>query len=193
MLFCYNTHLYTLISFFSGFLVSFQLCREIAHLRNELIRLPKAKVLFIDETFLRLSAVPRKTLVAPGESKFVVADETATYAERYDMIACCSGERVFPPKIFTPQDRKDFGVAGVRKHMVLKYIEDILAQAAGSLDLYPLVLVMDKSTAHNSGEMLQMFHDNGCQDMQRIYLMPTNIAKRMSPLDNSLFHTWKLK
>jgi hypothetical protein len=157
------------------------------------MRLPKSNVLFIDETYLRLNAVPSKTLVAPGQSKFVVAEDTSAYAARYDMIACCSGTRVFPPKIFTPADRQALGVKGIRKHMILKYIEDILAQAAGALDLYPLVLVMDKSTAHNAGEMLQMFHDNGCQDMQRIYLMPTNSAKRMSPLDNSLFHSWKLK
>ena len=174
-------------------LVSVQLCREIAHLRRELIRLPKAKVLFIDKTYLRLSAVPSKTLVAPGQRKYVVAEETSAYSERYDMIACCTGERVLPPKIFSPEDRATLGVQGIRKHMVLKYIEDILAQAAGALDLYPLVLVMDKSTVHNADEMLQMFHDNGCQDMQTIYFMPTNSAKRMSPLDNTLFHTWKLK
>jgi MoaA/NifB/PqqE/SkfB family radical SAM enzyme len=131
--------------------------------------------------------------VAPGEHKYVEAEETAAFSARYDMIACCCGERVFPPMIFTPEDRTRLGVDGVRKFMVLKYIEDILAQAAGDLDLYPLVLVMDKSTAHNADEMLQMFHDNGCQDMQTIYYMPTNSAKRMSPLDNSLFHTWKEK
>src|ERR1700733_14295146 len=39
--------------------------------------------------------------------------------------------------------------------------------------------------------MLQAFHDVGCQDMQTIYLMPTNSAKRLSPLDNGLFHQWK--
>jgi hypothetical protein len=175
------------------FLVSFEHCRAIARLRRELMRLDKMKVLFIDETHLRLNAAPRHTLVAPGEQAFVVADDTSTYAARYDMIACCSGNRVFPPKIFSPEDREALGVSGIRKHMVLKYIEDILAQAAGALDLYPLVLVMDKSTVHNAVEMLQEFHDNGCQDMQTIYFMPTNGAKRMSPLDCGLFHTWKEK
>jgi hypothetical protein len=177
--------------FLSIFVVSFRLCREIGSLRRELIRLSKDKVLFIDETYLRLSSVRHRTLVAPGEQKYIAVDDTSSYAARYDMIACCSGNRVFPPKIITPQDRAAVGTAGVTKQMVLDYIQDILAQAAGALDLYPLVLVTDKSTSHNAGEMLQMFHDNGCQDMQTIYSMPTNSAKRLSPLDNSLFAHWK--
>ena len=66
------------------------------------MRLAKSKTLFLDETHLYLSEVRHRTLVAPGEQRFVVTGETDAYAARYDMIACCSGERVFPPVIFTP-------------------------------------------------------------------------------------------
>ena len=31
----------------------------------------------------------------------------------------------------------------------------------------------------------------GCQDVQDIWFMPKQAAKRMSPLDNALFHDWK--
>ena len=107
------------------------------------------------------------------------------------MIACCSGERVFPPIIFTPKERKELKVEGIRHWMLLKYIDNILAQAVGALDLFPLTLIMDRSPIHNTDEILQAFHDRGCQDMQMVYLMPAYSAKRLSPLDNSLFHQWK--
>lgn len=145
----------------------------------------------MDETSFRLNAVRPRTLVAPGEQRYVVVEETSSYAARYDMIACCTGERVLPPMIFTPKDRERLGVKGIRKEMVLTYIYQIMGQAVGALDLFPQTLVVDGSTAHNTGEMLQAFHDAGCQDIQTIYTMPTNSAKRLSPLDNDLFHDWK--
>lgn len=166
-------------------------CLDIARLRRVIISQSKSKILFLDETFIRIGAAPRTTLVAPGETAYIVVDDTSTYALRYDMIGCISGDKLFPPIIFSPKDRAEWGQLGVSKEMVLYYIEHILAQAAGALDLFPLSLVIDKSTSHNPGQMLQAFHDHGCQDMQTIWFMPTNAAKRMSPLDNSLFHQWK--
>ncbi len=123
-------------------------------MRRTLMAQSKSKVLFLDETALRLNAVRHRTLVAPGEQKFVVVEQTDTYAERYDMIACISGDRVFPPMIFSPSDRTRLGVKGITKAMVNTYIDNLLAQAVGALDLFPLTLVVDGSTAHNTGEML---------------------------------------
>ena len=75
--------------------------------------------------------------------------------------------------------------------MLLQYIDNILAQAVGALDLFPLSLVMDRSSVHSTDEILQASHDRGCQDMQTVCLMPAYSAKRLSPLDNSLVHPWK--
>ena len=132
-------------------------------MRRELMRLAKSKTLFLDETYLRLSTVRHRTLVAPGEQRFVVVEETDAYASRYDMIACCSGEKVFPPMIFTPEDRKMLGVRGITKKLLLSYIRSTLAQAVGNLNLFPLTLVVDRSPVHNVSEILQTFHDAGCR------------------------------
>ena len=96
-------------------------------MRRELMRLAKSKTLFLDETYLRLSTVRHRTLVAPGEQRFVVVEETDAYASRYDMIACYSGEKVFPPMIFTPEDRKRLGVRGITKKLLLSYIRSTFA------------------------------------------------------------------
>ena len=161
---------------------------DIAYVRRELMRHAKSKLLFLDETHVCIGICQTHTLVAPGESRYVVVDDTDSYAPRYDMIACISGDRLFPPRIFTPEERARHDVKGIRKWMLEQFIEQLLAQAAGLMDMWPLTLVMDRASIHKPDELLQLLHDCGCQDMQTVYLMPAYGAKRLSPLDNSLFH-----
>src|SRR5690348_11242067 len=82
-------------------------CEQIADMRRKLQRRNTSHVLFLDETALRLSEAPTHTLVLPHQQPFVVASETSSYASRYDMIACCVGDRVLLPKIYSPKDRSD--------------------------------------------------------------------------------------
>lgn len=159
-------------------------------MRRKLQRISKDRVIFLDETAVRLSEAPTSTLVLPDQQPYVLATETSAYSKRFDMIACCNSKQVFPPMIFTPAERSDSGVRGINKTMLIKYIQDILAQQVGALDKYPVFLVLDRAAIHK-GNLLQEFHDMGCQDLKDILLMPANAAKRMSPLDNSLFHDWK--
>lgn len=159
-------------------------------MRRKIQRISKDRVLFLDETAVRLSEAATSTLVARGQQPYVLATETSSYSRRFDMIACCNGNQVFPPMIFTPSERSDAGVRGINKKMLVKYIQTILAQSIGALDKYPIFLVLDRASIHQ-GDLLQEFHDMGCQDLKDILLMPTNAAKRMSPLDNALFHDWK--
>jgi hypothetical protein len=180
-----------LCSFLFVSLVSSELCDDIADLRRKIQRLNKAKVLFLDETQLKLNAAPTHTLVALGEKEYVVVEDTSAYAKRYDMIACITSKEVLPPIIYTPDERKTLSVRGINTKMLVTYIQQILAQACGALDRYPLYLILDKATCHSKSQLLEAFHDNGCQSLVDIWSMPTQAAKRMSPLDNSLFHEWK--
>ena len=168
------------------------LCDQIADMRRKLQRIDKRRVLFLDETALRLSAAPTHTIVLPGEQPYVLATETSAYSKRYDMIAVCTGDRVLVPTIFTPKERKDADVRGINRSMLLQFIDDVLAQAVEGLDRYPLTLVLDKATIHlDTDAIRQAFHDRGSQSIKDILIMPPNAAKRMSPLDNALFHDWK--
>lgn len=167
-------------------------CEQIASLRRKLQRVDKRNVLFLDETALRLNAAPNHTLVLPGEQPFVEATDTSSYAARYDMIAVCNGERVLLPKIFSPAERRGADVKGINGAMLHQFIDDTLAQAVEGLDRYPLTLVLDRAPIHlNTDAIRQAFHDRGSQSISDILLLPPNAAKRMSPLDNSLFHDWK--
>jgi hypothetical protein len=167
-------------------------CEQIAEMRRKLQRIRTTHVIFLDETAVRLSEAPTHTLVLPGESSYVLATETSSYARRYDMIACTVGDRVLMPKIYTPQERSDAGVKGINGSMLLQFIDDTLAQAVEGLDRYPLTLVLDRAPIHtNLDAIRQAFHDRGSQSITDILLMPPNAAKRLSPLDNSIFHDWK--
>lgn len=134
---------------------------------------------------------PTRTVVAPGRTRYVVVEDTDQYAPRYDMIACVSAERVFPPIIFTPKDRIDWHVKGIRKWMLHKYINEVLAQSVEALDEYGVVLVMDRSSIHNPQQMLEEFQDAGCGVIKEVRFMPAYAGKRLNPLDNSIFHEWK--
>ena len=168
------------------------LCDQIADLRRKLQRIDKRRLLFLDEVALRLSAAPTSTIVLPGEQAWVVATETSAYAARYDMIAVCTADRVLLPKIFSPKERADAEARGINGSMLLQFIDDVLAQAVEGLDRYPLTLVLDRAPIHlNLDAIRQAFHDRGSQSIKDILLMPPNAAKRLSPLDNALFHDWK--
>jgi hypothetical protein len=125
--------------------VSYDMCEEIAKIRRKLQRIGSAKVLFLDETHKREGDVDRYTIVLPGESPFIETSTTSQYATRYDMIACCSGKTTLPPIIYSSEDRDK----GITQEMLLDYIRNLLAQAAGALDVYPLYLVVvDRASIH---------------------------------------------
>ena len=167
--------------------VSPELCEQIAKIRRKIQRIDKGKVLFLDETHKRLSDAATDTIVLPGEPSNIEVADTSSYAARYDMIACCTGKEVLPPIIYAPNERQK----GINKRMLHQYIQNLLAQSAGALDRYPLCLIIDRATIHHEEEMLQEFHDWGCQELQEVIRMPAAAAKRLSPLDNSLFNVWR--
>lgn len=172
--------------------MSAALCEQIADIRRKVRRIGTYKVLFLDETALRLSEAPTHTIVLPHEQPYVIATETSSYSKRYDMIACVAGNQVLLPKIFTPSERKGAEARGINGAMLQQFIDDTLAQAVEGLNRYPLLLFLDQASIHkNATSLLQTFHDRGSQSIKEILLLPTNAAKRISPLDNALFHDWK--
>lgn len=167
--------------------VSADMCEQIAKIRRKLQRVGINHILFLDETHKREGDVENYTITLPGEPSFITTSSTSNYADRYDMIACCSGTTPLPPIIYSPSERGK----SINQHMLLEYIRNLLAQAAGAIDTYPLILVLDRATIHNEQKIIDEFHDWGCQELVEVVKMPTAAAKRLSPLDNSLFNVWR--
>ena len=112
-----------------------------------------------------VESAPNRTLDCPGESEYVVVQDTSSYAKRFDMIARCTATEVLPPIIYTPDERKQLNVKGINTKMLVTYVQQILAQACGELDRYPLYLILDNATCHSKPQLLEAFHDNGCQSL----------------------------
>lgn len=170
--------------------VSASLCEDIATIRRKLQRISKNRVLFLDETAVRLSEAATSTVVLPGEQPFIVATETSSYSKRFDMIACVNGNKTFAPSIYSPKERGGAGVKGINKEMLADYILSTLGQETAALDDPPLTLVVDRAAIHNTETILDAFRERGGHVLE-VLLMPPMAAKRLSPLDNSLFHDWK--
>lgn len=170
--------------------MSASLCDDIATLRRKLQRISKERVLFLDETAARLSEAQTSTIVLPGEKQYVLATDTSSYAKRFDMIACCNGKQVFAPCIYTPKERSDAGVKGINTEMLVDYILNTLGQETWALDKPPLTLVVDRARIHHEERVMDAFRERGGH-VQQLLKMPATAAKRLSPLDNSLFHDWK--
>jgi hypothetical protein len=170
--------------------VSDTLCDEIARMRRKTQRMSKARTLFLDETAVRLSEAPTSTIVLPGEQQYVLATETESYSKRFDRIACINGNQTFAPVIYTPKERSNAGVKGINTEMLVDSIYSTLGQETAALDNPPLTLFVDKACIHSEDNILEAFKERGGHVME-ITKMPTNAAKRVSPLDNALFHDWK--
>lgn len=169
------------------FSVSAETCEQIAQLRRKLQRVGTTHILFLDETYKREGDVQNYTITLPHEPSFITTSCTSNYAPRFDMVACCSGSTALPPIIYSPGERGE----GITQHMLLEYIRNLLAQAAGALDVFPLILVVDRASIHNEQKIIDEFHDWGCQALVEVVKMPAAAAKRLSPLDNALFNVWR--
>lgn len=163
------------------------MCEQIAKIRRKLQRIGNHRILFLDETHMRLSDAPMHTLVLPGQDPIVTVSSTSSYAPRFDMIASCTGSETLLPVIYAPRDRG----GGITTAMLIRFIDDLLAQQVRALDRYGIILVLDRASIHNEQEIMQAFLDRGCGEIVEVLKLPAQSAKRLSPLDNALFHDWK--
>jgi hypothetical protein len=182
-----NNSLIFFLFFFCLVIVSSDMCEDIAKIRRKIQRIGKNHILFLDETYKREGDVNNFTIVLPNEPSSILTTSTSSYSTRYDMIACCSGNTTLPPIIYSPNERE----SGVTQHMLLEYIRNLLAQSCGALNTYPLLLLLDRSGIHEEQKILDEFHDWGCQELTQVIKIPPASAKRLSPLDNSLFNIWR--
>jgi hypothetical protein len=169
------------------FSVSSALCEQIAQVRRKVQRIGVGHIVFLDETLKREGDVDNYSIFLPGQPPLIETSVTTKYAPRYDMIAACTGKEVLLPSIYAPQERG----AGITTAVLLRFIDNLLAQQLRALDRYPLLLLLDRASIHNEEKMMEALHNRGCGEVTEIIKLPPASAKRLSPLDNSLFNLWR--
>ena len=58
-------------------------------------RISNDRLVFLDETAMKVNQAPSTTLVMPGESEYVVVEDDTSYAARYDMIGVVQVRRCY--------------------------------------------------------------------------------------------------
>lgn len=144
----------------------------------------------LDETSVRLSEAPRSTIVLPGNTQYVVSSSTDHFAKRYDMIACIHFNGVFTPKVISPEMRAEAGARGITSAMLIEYITEELASEVVGLGLRAPSMLLDKASIHAEQRIRDAFQSKRVR-LAQVLSTPTASAKRISPLDNALFHEWK--
>lgn len=76
--------------------------------------------------------------------------------------------------------------------MLIEYIAETLAPEVLALGLKNPVLMLDRASIHSEKRITKAFSECGVE-LKEVIKIPTQSAKRLSPLDNSLFHDWKEK
>jgi hypothetical protein len=170
--------------------VSVHLCEEVAVTRKKIQRIAKEKLLVLDETHCRLSAAPTHSVVLQGEDALVTVTDTGAYAGRIDMIACIHESGALPAFTLTPAQRQRDGVKVLTTNHLIRFITHTLAPAVATLPQSSFVLILDKSRIHNRKKIIDAFATAGVS-IEEVLQLPSQAAKRLSPLDNALFHDWK--
>jgi hypothetical protein len=169
------------------FSVSANLCEQIAQVRRKVQRIGVGHVIFLDETLKREGEVDSYSIFLPGQPPYIETSATTKYAARYDMIAACTGKEALMPSIYAPTERG----AGITTAILLRFIDNLLAQQLRALDRYPLLLLLDRASIHNEEKIIEALHNRGCGEVTEVIKLPPASAKRLSPLDNSLFNLWR--
>jgi hypothetical protein len=167
--------------------------------RKKCQNIPKQGLVFIDGSGLR-SEPRRLTGLAPvGKTPKTTTKKAEKYEPRVDImgaicfnkpLACETKTSKQRKAIPNPRKRK-IGVKGYTKNMVCDFLRNELAPKIKELNVKNVVVCMDKGLSFKEEEARQQLLDGGAQNVKKVWILPTNVAKYVSPLDNTLWHSLK--
>jgi hypothetical protein len=146
----------------------------------------------MDETNVKESISHRGGLSPAGTPAPLLVSDTSRYCPRYDVLASVCMDGPLPMRILTPQEREISDQKGINQELFLDYIADDLVPALSNYPRRDWYFITDRAAIHNMKEIQDELKalDNS-HTMKHVLLLPTNTAKYVSPLDNSLWHLWK--
>jgi hypothetical protein len=161
--------------------------KEIDIFRRKCQRVDKRALLFLDETHVLSNAVPLYSLAPAGEKVHLTVDRES-FAIRVDVLDSCAVDALGPYRIVSAFERRQMHVKGIRKDMFLEFFEDEIVPFA-RLRMEPkTVFIVDKSSVHDQQEMFTVADELLPDTIVKVWRLPTNSAKFLSPLDNG-FHS----
>lgn len=160
---------------------------EIEKFRRKAQRLDKRSLLYLDETHVTTNAVPHYSLGLPQQKVHIQVDREQ-FGIRVDLIDSCAVDALGPYRIISASERRSLGTKGVQKEMFLDFFKSMMIPFANLRGEAKTVFVVDKSRVHDTQRMFELAEDTMPDILVKIWSLPTNSAKFLSPLDNG-FHS----
>lgn len=168
--------------------------------RNRCQRFTKARLVFIDGSGIR--AEPRKqTGLAPsGQTPKTTAEKAEKYEPRVDImgaisyngpLACETKTSKQRKAIPNPRKKGKLGVKGYTKGMVKDFLKDQVAPKIKDMKVKKVIVCIDKGLAFKEEEAKEQLRLGGAKNLDDVWIMATNIAKHVNPLDNNFWHSLK--
>ena len=158
----------------------------------------KHRLVFIDGSGMR--AEPRSlTGLAPiGQIPKTRAKKPEKYQPRVDIFGynqplACETKTSVQRKATTNARTKKKGVKGYTKTMVKNFLKNKLAPKIKSMEVQKVIVCMDKGLAFKEQEAKEQLRLGGAHNVEKIWILPKDTAKYVSPLDNTLWHSLKEK
>lgn len=153
----------------------------------------------MDGSGIKSEPRPLRGLSVSGTPAVTTAEKPEKYEPRIDIMGAISYDGPLVCETKTSKQRKTIpnskkgkkGVKGYTKAMVKNFLKNKLSPKIQDMKAKEVIVCMDKGLAFKEEEAKKQFRDGGAQKVKAVWILPTNTAKYVSPLDNTLWHTLK--
>jgi hypothetical protein len=134
-----------------------------------------------------------------GQTPKTTANKAEKYEPRVDIMGAISFNAPLACETKTSQQRKripnpkkgKIGVKGYTKKMVKDFLRKKLAPKIKDMRVKKVIICLDKGLNFKREEVKEELRLGGADNVGDAWILPTNTAKRVSPLDNTLWHSLK--
>jgi hypothetical protein len=167
--------------------------------RKKCQRVAKNSLVFIDGSGIRSEPRQLTGLAPSGQTPRTTTNKSEKYEPRVDImgaisfngpLACETKTSSQRKAIPNPRKRK-MGVKGYTKDMVKKFLRNQLAPEIEAMETKEVIVCMDKGLSFKEEEVKEEIRLGGAKNLKDVWILPTNTAKFVSPLDNTLWHSLK--
>jgi len=167
--------------------------------RKKCQRVAKDRLVFLDGSGLRSEPRPLTGLSPVGTPAKTTTEKAEKYEPRVDIMGAISYNAPLACETKTSEQRKKvansrkkkMGVKGYTKDMVKKFLKTQLAPQIREMKTKEVIVCMDKGLSFKSEEAKNELRLGGAENVKDVWILPTNTAKHVSPLDNTLWHSLK--
>ena len=172
---------------------------SVVEARKKLRQVPNKRLVFIDGSGMRSEPRPLKGLARAGQTPKTTAEKAEKYEPRVDIMGAvgyhaplaCETKTSTQRRVIPNPRRNKIGVKGYTKPMVKNFLKNELAPKISEMKVKDVIVCMDKGLSFKEEEAKEQLRAGGAQNVKEVWILPTNSAKHISPLDNNLWHSLK--